>query len=135
MNKKIKMIELLNKINNQEELPRKIQYGYDNDNCPAIWRLNTSLKDYCCDERDSGDNYLFRDYIGDITVVLDNEVEILEDNTEEIEELEEFDIQGLEISGYSMTQAEYLLEDGINENREKINEIIRYIKRKDKNND
>ena len=46
------------------------------------------------------------------------------------EKLEEFDIQGLEVSGYSMTQAEYLLEDGIKENREIINLILDYLKSK-----
>ena len=87
MNKKLKIIELLNKMNNREELPRKIQYGIDDNNCPAIWRFMVGSRDYCCDEIDTMNNYLFRDYIGDITVVLNNEVEILEDNTEEIEEL------------------------------------------------
>ena len=61
--------------------------------------------------------------------------ELLEDNTEEIEELDKFDIQGLEVSGYSMTQAEYLLEDGIEENRQKINELVKAVNqiRKDLN--
>ena len=46
--------------------------------------------------------------------LFNSKIEILEDNTEEIEELPDYN--------YS-----------IKENRDKINEIIRYIKRKDKN--
>lgn len=91
-------IDILNKIANGEDLPIKIQYGYDRNNCCAIWQLNPSLKDYCCNKIDVGDNQLFADYIGDITVVLNNEVEILEDNTEEIEEKSNFENMGYEIA-------------------------------------
>jgi hypothetical protein len=41
--------------------------------------------------------------------------------------LEKFDIQGLEVSGYSMTEAEYLLEEGVSQNRYKINELVRAV--------
>ena len=126
MNKKIKIIELLNKMNNQEELPRKIQYGYDNNNCPAIWRFMVGSRDYCCSERDSMDNYLFRDYIGDITVVLDNEVEILEDNTEEIEELK-YDV--VDENGRGWYKLDTIAD--------KVTELVKAVNsiRKDKNND
>lgn len=55
---------------------------------------------------------------------------IIEEDKKIPEKLEEFDIQGLEVSGYSMTQAEYLLEDGIKENREMLNWILDYLKSK-----
>lgn len=58
------------------------------------------------------------------------EIEILEEEKKIPEKLEEFDIQGLEVSGYSMTQAEYLLEDGVKENRKMINWILDYLKNK-----
>lgn len=61
---------------------------------------------------------------------LNSIVEIIEED-KKIEKLEKFDIQGLETSGYSMTQAEYLLEEGIQDNRNKINELIDYINNKD----
>lgn len=137
MNKKIKIIELLNKIANGEELPQKILIK------DIVWYLvKDSEENFTYSQTQDNDWQKYIDYkialtrnLNEEVLILDDEVEILEDNTEQIEELQEFDIQGLEISGYSMTQAEYLLEDGINENRDKINEIIRYIKRKDKNND
>ena len=122
MNKKVKIIELLQDFADEKEIimPKYIRYwdriGHK-DEVMLVCKANIIKK------------------LDDCRINLNDEVEILEDNTEEIEELQEFDIQGLEISGYSMTQAEYLLEDGVNENRDKINEIIRYIKRKDKNND
>ena len=82
MNKKIKIIELLNRIANREEVPRKIIF------------LNEELEydelcqDYIGFSKSGGGTlftYLFtnestRNFIND-------RVEILEDNTEEIEEL------------------------------------------------
>lgn len=62
----------------------------------------------------------------------ENNVEILEEEKKIPEKLEDFDIQGLEVSGYSMSQAEYLLEDGVKENREMINWILDYLKSKGK---
>lgn len=124
MNKKIKIIELLNKIANGEEmeLPKRIkldnhkleyigkwqQYiGQDNDSLSLLSIIN----DY--------------NYSG-----LTDEVEILEDNTEEIEELI--------VSDEGFIKAE----NGCWKGRKldvafanKINKIIRYIKRKDKSND
>lgn len=76
MNKKIKVIELLQILSNRKELPKKIKW--DNE----IYILNQY--DYKNEERDI---YLFSEEIRDITTVLNDEVEILEDNTEEIEEL------------------------------------------------
>jgi hypothetical protein len=54
----------------------------------------------------------------------------LEEENKIPEKLDDFDIQGLEVSGYSMTQAEYLLEDGVKENRKIINWILDYLKSK-----
>ena len=78
MNKKIKVIELLNKISNGEEMPKEIkfdnevfvyidkweQYVTKEEEIPLLRRI--------CDYNYSG---------------LNEEVEILEDNTEEIDEL------------------------------------------------
>lgn len=125
MNKKIKVIDLIDKKYHNLELPKhirinKLEYFY-----------NENRKTY---DSEYGEQMSF-DFTDN---VLNMEVEILEDNTKEIEELEKFDIQGLEVSGYSiysMTQAEYLLEDGIEENRQKINELVKVVKeiRKDLN--
>ena len=132
MKKKIKMIELLNKMNNQEELPRKIQYGIDDNNCPAIWRLMVGSRDYCCDEIDTMNNYLFRDYIGDITVVLNNEVEILEDNTEEIEEIKEISDEYFNmLSDESKVK---WLKSYIKEDKNKINELVKAVNKLRKEN-
>lgn len=101
MNKKIKIIELLNKIANGEEVPNlKIKHW------KQIYNFNIKMGFITC-QSDEGYNL-------DLIQCLNDEVEILEDNTEEIEELPDYN--------YS-----------IKENRDKINEIIRYIKRKDKN--
>jgi len=76
MNKKIKIIELLNKIANGEELPKSIKYyGF-------IWQLHNG--NYV----ENGQRML-EDYLANgIVESLNDEVEILEDNTGEIEELE-----------------------------------------------
>ena len=76
MNKKIKIITLLNKIANGEELPKSIKYyGF-------IWQLHNG--NYV----ENGQRML-EDYLANgIVESLNDYVEILEDNTEEIEELE-----------------------------------------------
>lgn len=124
MNKKIKVIDLIDKIYHKNNIPKRIKYKY------KIWLYDNVEERYCLEDS-SFVSLAFE------TDRLTDEVEILEDNTEEIEELDKFDIQGLEVSGYSMTQAEYLLEDGIEENRQKINELVKAINeiRKDKSND
>ena len=139
----MKVIDLLNKIANREEVPKKIKY---ND---KIWRLASNRtyfigSDYGYDFWvEHGD-----DKFEDEPITLNDEVEIIEEEKKSLndiresyglprieekkipEKLEEFDIQGLEVSGYSMTQAEYLLEDGVKENRKMINWILDYLKSK-----
>ena len=72
---KIRIIELLNKIANGEELPKSIKYyGF-------IWQLHNG--NYV----ENGQRML-EDYLANgIVESLNDYVEILEDNTEEIEEL------------------------------------------------
>lgn len=115
MNKKIKVIELLNKIANGEDIPTKIK-------CKG--------KDFYFNKYEKSIDYLYRvDKNGNGWLVvqdiaLTDEVEILEDNTEEIEELKP-------------------VEDGAtyryewSEIPKKINELVKAVNsiRKDKNND
>ena len=119
----MKVIDLLNKIANGEEVPKKIKYRnkifiYDKDNKLYIVENYNEYND------------LLMELSNHKGTDLNYEVEILEEEKKIPEKLEEFDIQGLEVSGYSMTQAEYLLEDGIKENREMINWILDYLKSK-----
>lgn len=111
MNEKIKIIDVINKIANGE-IPKAIKY-------------HNKIYEYVKNEEEEG--YLNADFGGDwlINVIhwddikeLNREVEILEDNTEEIEELPDYN--------YS-----------IKENRDKINELVKAVNsiRKDKNND
>lgn len=103
MNKKIKIIDFANKLRNPIEMPKRVKY---------------KDKIYTYDEQRN--NYYYCDhqiYIGEcLKDILNDEVEILEDNTEEIEELHELPEWGFD-------------DDDI---KNKINEIIRYIKRKEK---
>ena len=75
MNKKIKIIELLSRIKHGEELPKRIRY-----------KNNTYIYNK------QRNNYYYRNheiYISEcLKDILNLEVEVLEDNTEEIEELE-----------------------------------------------
>ena len=112
MNKKIKIIDLFKRIEKHEDIPKKIKYK---DNCYIFKHTNYSI--------DHLYELIGHECIGWLEhkdINLFDEVEILEDNTEEIEELPD-DID----------------EIGWLEVKEKINELIRVIKqiRKDKNND
>lgn len=104
MNKKIKIIDLFNKKANNEKMPKKFKYKN------YIFELD-DVNEYTIDKEKQ---VAFTELIQFNLNNLNDEIEILEDNTEEIEELPDYN--------YS-----------IKENRDKINEIIRYIKRKDKN--
>ena len=105
MNKKIKIIELLQDFADEKEIimPKYIRYwdriGHK-DEVMLVCKANIINK------------------LDDCKIDLNDEVEILEDNTEEIEELPDYN--------YS-----------IKGNRDKINELVKAVNeiRKDKNND
>ena len=113
MNKKIKVIELLNTIANGEDLPKRIKIQ------DYVFELSKDYEHYYYNE-DVEITHLINHNFSN----LNDEVEILEDNTEEIEELKP-------------------VEDGITYRYEwseipnKINELVKAINsiRKDKNND
>ena len=114
MNKKIKLIELLNKIANREDLPKKIKVK----NYIFEWVDIDTGKGYHNTERKDWIIWL-QDLISlDTKEELNETVEILEDNTKEIEELPD-DID----------------EFGWLEVKDKINELIKVVKeiRKDLN--
>lgn len=111
MNKKIKVIDLLNKIANKEEVPKKIkwqdniyEYDFEDDLGYASARMDFGVRQYLTDD-------LSLDTFKD----LNDEVEILEENTEKIEELtryedmEEYDYRDIDI------------------NRDKINELVKAV--------
>lgn len=110
MNKKIKIIELLNKIANKENLPesiefRKIQYDlvqYDSGGHGGYINYG-----YC----DENNNYRWLiDDEWEMAQCLNDYVEILEDNTEEIEEYKEesFEQLGYEVGKLSIAIAKGL---------------------------
>lgn len=77
MNKKIKVIELLNKVANGEDLPKRIKIQ------DYVFELSKDYEHYYYNE-DVEITHLINHNFSN----LNDEVEILEDNTEEIEELE-----------------------------------------------
>ena len=113
MNKKIKIIDLVNRIESGEKVPEKIKYNqlefkYDKGSGKYI-RKNSSIITWFCIERFTND-------------FLNKTVEILEDNTEEIEELEITEI------------IQNRLVKEIKENREKINELVKTVNKLRKEN-
>ena len=131
MNKKIKIIDLLNKIANEEEVPKKVKY------LNRIYKFYKGEKDYISydDEKTKwcGQTLLFNIMeCHHITELLEAKVEILEDNTEEIEELKK-EQEAIANPKTMMQEIRFYYDS--NKMGDKINEIIRYIKRKDKSND
>jgi len=106
----MKVIDLLNKIANNEELPKKIKWN----NKIYISKRNAieNFVDYISDD----DDYCFEHYIGYSS--LNEEVEILEEN-KKIEKLD------FTINRNDVREDVYRY---IMENRFKINEIIDYLK-------
>lgn len=114
----ITVYELLGLIKDGQA-PKKVKYRNE------VLYYDEESKDYYNDED-------MHPLFARANTKLDKEVEIIEEKNKIPEKLEEFDIQGIEVSGYSMTQAEYLLEDGVKENRKMINLILDYLKSKGK---
>lgn len=116
----MKVIDILNKINNNEEIPEKIKF----DN--TIFEYDKSQKEYN-HKKDNGyyETLLYRVMTTHfIDVLLRAEVEIIEEN-KEIEELEILESDRKVMAAFVI------------KNREKINELIRAVnkinkERKDK---
>jgi len=108
MNKKIKVIELLNKIANGEEVPNlKIKHW------KQIYNFNIKMGFITC-QSDEGYNL-------DLIQCLNDEVEILEDNTEDIEEF------GCEFINNLVTEDEVDMAKKINELVKAVNQIRKKI--------
>ena len=122
MNKTIKIIDLLNKIANGEKVPKKIQYKgkifeykegfYGEGYCKEYARYTEWFKDtISLDERKK----------------LNSTVEILEDNTEEIEELK---LKYRDTNYFNMLSEEAKVKwlfKYIQEDEDKINELVRAV--------
>lgn len=118
MNKTIKIIDLLNKIANKEEVPNKIEYcGID-----YTWDKIGYLHYAGFGEREKS----FLEGIR-TDVVLNDEVEILEDTTDEIEELNYYTV----ISAVNGKFQENIDEE-FGKHTKKINELVRAINKLNK---
>jgi len=114
MNKKIKVIELINKI-------------YANLDVPKRLKKNDYIFEYCEEEQDFYDvkkcTYLICGYAQSHEKWLDVEVEILEDE-------EEIDIQGIKemeyLEDYEADKTDIRL------NRDKINDLVKAVKQLEK---
>jgi len=112
MNKKIKIIDLVNRIESGKEIPEKIKYNemeFKYDKLSGKYtRKNSSIITWFCIERFTKD-------------FLNKTVEILEDNTEKIEELK------YTLKEYNFTEDElnyfYKLNDKIEEIRVAVNKL------------
>lgn len=123
MNKKIKIIDLIDKIYHKNNIPKKIQIGentYSYDYDMGYYRRS--------DEEFNLRVYLTEDLGLDVYEDLVREVEILEDNTEEIEEIKTEEVIDDDLVLRHPTNLELA---------NKINELVKAINsiRKDKNND
>jgi hypothetical protein len=106
----MKVIDLLNKIANGEEVPKKICYE------EYIWTWNGEYYD-------NKKECLFEDYIDKkyvITEVLTDEIELIEED----KEIEELNLDTDKLRGTETPRAiDYLLESKINELARKLNEL------------
>ena len=122
MNKKIKIIELLNKIANGEEVPKKIKREYG-----LVYTLNFGHETptyYDDNDRTLWDGYNFN--------ILNEDVEILEANTEEIEEIKEISDEYFNmLSDESKVK---WLKSYIKEDKNKINELVKAVNKLRKEN-
>ena len=122
MNKKIKIIELLNKIANGEKVPKIIEYNYDTFQYSSKWEQYI---------KEGYDEIPLLRIISDYNYSgLNDEVEILEDNTEEIEELNLEALNGM--GGFTFTEIEEVAYNKINEIIKKLNQLTINLENTDK---
>ena len=102
----MKIIDLLNKIANGEDVPKKIRISFCDEGTPEIYNFtyNKNIRQY-----EDNDGYTLSDALN-ITLILNEEVEIIEED----KKIEKLDIDL------------YFTESGIRIAK-KINEIIDYI--------
>lgn len=121
----MKIIDLLNKIANGEEVPRKFTYkGY-------LWEYDEKNKMwfYYFGE---GKSHRF-DRLFYLNMILNDEVEILEEENKIPEKLNQDNFQcvsNLEVAGQSANCFEYGIEEEIRDIVDKINQILDYLKSK-----
>jgi hypothetical protein len=120
----MKIIDVLNKIANGEEVPKTIMYDGD------IWKYDELSNDYeIFDESD--DLHLFREELN-ITRALNDEVEILEED-KKIEKVNTYVLSDYDFKHYYEDSDSLIATEIINrfikEYSYKINEIIDYLNR------
>lgn len=117
----MKIIDLLNKIANDEEVPEKFELLSNNE----IFNFDDEIVDY---NGENGD-YLFGEVITNamnLQVFLNDEIEIKKED-KKIAKLNQDNFQcvsNLEASGQSANYFEYGIEDEIRDIVDKINELI-----------
>ncbi len=112
MIKKIKIIDIFNMISQEQEMPKKIKYRDD------ILKYDKDCQDYIgVKETGSGSFFNFLFVNAPTLNFINDYVEILEDNTEEIEEL----------FGYRTGEND-LYNDNFDDMYRKINELVKAIK-------
>lgn len=116
MNKKIKVIEILNKI-------------YENLDVPKRVKLNTYTFEYCEEEQDFYDKehstFLICDYAQSHSKWLEVEVEILEYE-------DEINIQDIDIIRDYRTSDDDLYNDNFDDFKSTINDLVKAVKQLDK---
>lgn len=118
MNKKIKVIELINKIYDDDNIPKKLKYQN------IVYKYDTVIHEYTATKEHSI-LYLISNCLNTRADWLDVEVEILEDE-------EEIDIQNIEeLQTYSDSTV-YNYND-IDRNRKVLNMLVKAVKKLDKN--
>lgn len=122
MNKKIKVIELLNIVASGKDIPKKIKVYLrkDGEQMPDYYIFN----DYGYYENSKEESFV-EDWLNN-TMKLNEEVEILEDE-------EEIDIQNIEELQTFSDSTVYDYND-IDRNRKVINDLVKAVKQLDKKN-
>lgn len=109
MNKKIKVIDLIDRIYHKNNIPKRIKYKY------KIWLYDNVEERYCLEDS-SFVSLAFE------TDRLTDEVEILEDNTEEIEEIPQYRIDNCTDYNYCYLAEKYnKLAKAVNQIRKDLN--------------
>ena len=112
----MRVIDLLNKIANREEVPKKVKYK------TFYWEYSEKDRDY----KDTEEDYVFSCSNYDIPEMLNNEVEIIEEDPEDKEITEHHDIFDY-FTGYSFGETNKELLQQLEHNFQIVNEELDYL--------
>ena len=115
----MKIIDLLNKIANGEEVPKKIGYNKLEETENNVYTYSKKEKDYIYLDEFAENEYFFEQIFNSTIMDLNDEIEVIEEIIEEEKEIEKIDFRTLN----TQKEKNRVMKDTINQLIDVINDM------------